>query len=88
MTDYWLLAVYPEHAKKLILDPAKGIFVPLVVRLSCCLPYRGLLTALQVLSFATIIIGTVNYHVGNNVHAPPMVLYSLFWYVARLYITL
>lgn len=82
MTDW--LAVYPEHAKKLILDPAKGIFVPLVVGLLYAFFSSDLLTALQVLSFATIIIGTVNYHVGNNVHAPPMVLYSLFWYVARL----
>jgi hypothetical protein len=38
--------VYPRQSARLIKDPVKGVFVPLIV-----------------LSFATIIIGTINYAV-------------------------
>ncbi|EPQ50465.1 hypothetical protein GLOTRDRAFT_16750, partial [Gloeophyllum trabeum ATCC 11539] len=41
--------LYPQQAKRLIKDPVKGIFVPLIV-----------------LSFATIIIGTINYAVPSG----------------------
>ncbi|KAF7768261.1 hypothetical protein Agabi119p4_7504 [Agaricus bisporus var. burnettii] len=56
---------YPRQACRLLTDPVKGIFVPLVV-----------------LSFATIIIGTINYAVPN--HVGPNVIYALFW----IYVTL
>ncbi|THU98330.1 hypothetical protein K435DRAFT_661189 [Dendrothele bispora CBS 962.96] len=61
--------LYPQQAWRLIKDPVKGLFVPLIV-----------------LSFATIIIGTINYafpkHVGINF------LYVLFWiYVGFAVIT-
>lgn len=50
---------------RLIFDPTKGIFVPLVV-----------------LSFATIIIGTINYAVPHGIISPNGI-YILFWvYVA------
>ncbi|KAI0790688.1 voltage-dependent anion channel-domain-containing protein [Abortiporus biennis] len=54
------LILYPRQARRLITDPATGIFVPLIV-----------------LSFATIIIGTVNYGVPN--HVGPGFIYILFW---------
>jgi tellurite resistance protein TehA-like permease len=38
--------VYPRQSARLVKDPVKGVFVPLIV-----------------LSFATIIIGTINYAV-------------------------
>jgi tellurite resistance protein TehA-like permease len=57
----WL--VYPRQSLRLIRDPVKGIFVPLIV-----------------LSFATIIIGTINYAVPSG-HVHPGFIYSLFWYV-------
>ncbi|KAI0632605.1 voltage-dependent anion channel-domain-containing protein [Trametes polyzona] len=59
------LFVYPMQALRLIKDPVKGIFVPLVV-----------------LSFATIIIGTIKYAVPTG-HVHPGFIYALFWvYVA------
>lgn len=58
-------AVYPRQAQRLITDPSKNIFVPLVV-----------------LSFATLIIGTINYAVVPGYIHPDLV-YGLFWlYVA------
>ncbi|THH29203.1 hypothetical protein EUX98_g4985 [Antrodiella citrinella] len=55
--------LYPRQARRLVTDPGKGIFVPLMV-----------------LSFATIIIGTVNYTLpGGGVNLSPTVLYALFW---------
>ncbi|TCD62928.1 hypothetical protein EIP91_006226 [Steccherinum ochraceum] len=57
------MILYPRQAVRLITDPGKGVFVPLIV-----------------LSFATIIIGTVNYSVpGGDVRLSPNVLYILFW---------
>ncbi|KAJ3790213.1 voltage-dependent anion channel [Lentinula aff. detonsa] len=57
--------LFPRQAWRLIKDPVKGIFVPLVV-----------------LSFATIIIGTINYAVPPG-HVSPGFIYVLFWiYVA------
>ncbi|KAK1232179.1 hypothetical protein PQX77_004691 [Marasmius sp. AFHP31] len=53
--------VYPRQAWRLMQDPVKGIFVPLVV-----------------LSFATIIIGTINYAVPTK-HVGPTLIYTLFW---------
>lgn len=52
--------LYPRQSLRLIQDPVKGVFVPLVV-----------------LSFATIIIGTINYAVPTHVH--PEFVYALFW---------
>ena len=54
--------MYPKQALRLIKDPVKGIFVPLVV-----------------LSFATIIIGTIKYAVPTG-HVHPNFIYALFWY--------
>ncbi|KAF5388724.1 hypothetical protein D9757_004805 [Collybiopsis confluens] len=54
--------VYPRQAWRLLNDPVKGIFVPLVV-----------------LSFATIIIGTINYAVPPG-HVSPEFIYALFWH--------
>ncbi|CAK5266021.1 unnamed protein product [Mycena citricolor] len=53
--------VFPRQAWRLLQDPVKGIFVPLVV-----------------LSFATIIIGTINYAVPSK-HVGPELIYALFW---------
>ena len=53
--------VYPQQSLRLIKDPVKGIFVPLIV-----------------LSFATIIIGTIKYAVPTG-HVHPGFIYSLFW---------
>ncbi|TCD62836.1 hypothetical protein EIP91_006349 [Steccherinum ochraceum] len=53
--------VYPRQAWRLIKDPVKGIFVPLIV-----------------LSFATIIIGTINYAVPSG-HVSIDFVYGLFW---------
>ncbi|THH28722.1 hypothetical protein EUX98_g5462 [Antrodiella citrinella] len=58
--------VYPRQAWRLIKDPVKGIFVPLVV-----------------LSFATIIIGTINYAVPPG-YVSVNFIYGLFW----VYVTL
>ncbi|KAM5534137.1 hypothetical protein V8D89_012157 [Ganoderma adspersum] len=55
------LVLYPKQSLRLIKDPVKGIFVPLVV-----------------LSFATIIIGTIKYAVPTG-HVHPDFIYSLFW---------
>ncbi|KAI0338569.1 hypothetical protein BDW22DRAFT_1432372 [Trametopsis cervina] len=52
--------LYPRQAWRLLKDPVKGIFVPLIV-----------------LSFATILIGTINYAVPSHVH--PGFIYALFW---------
>ncbi|KAK7025554.1 hypothetical protein VNI00_015907 [Paramarasmius palmivorus] len=54
-------AVYPRQAWRLMQDPVKGIFVPLIV-----------------LSFATIIIGTINYAVPTG-HVSVSLIYGLFW---------
>ncbi|KAF9265197.1 hypothetical protein L218DRAFT_924327 [Marasmius fiardii PR-910] len=53
--------IYPRQAWRLLQDPAKSIFVPLIV-----------------LSFATIIIGTINYAVPTK-HVSPSLTYCLFW---------
>ncbi|KAI0790246.1 voltage-dependent anion channel [Irpex lacteus] len=53
--------LYPKQAWRLLQDPVKGIFVPLIV-----------------LSFATIIIGTINYAVPSG-HVHPGFIYALFW---------
>ncbi|ESK84796.1 malic acid transport protein mae1 [Moniliophthora roreri MCA 2997] len=53
--------IYPRQAWRLMQDPVKGIFVPLVV-----------------LSFATIIIGTINYAVPTG-HVSVSLIYALFW---------
>ncbi|KAF5372070.1 hypothetical protein D9758_004989 [Tetrapyrgos nigripes] len=53
--------VYPKQAWRLMQDPVKGIFVPLVV-----------------LSFATIIIGTINYAFPTG-HVSASLIYALFW---------
>ncbi|THH06529.1 hypothetical protein EW146_g9586 [Bondarzewia mesenterica] len=53
--------VYPRQAWRLVQDPVKGIFVPLIV-----------------LSFATIIIGTINYAVPSG-QIEPGFIYALFW---------
>ncbi|KAK7692818.1 hypothetical protein QCA50_004453 [Cerrena zonata] len=55
------LIVYPRQARRLITDPVKGIFVPLIV-----------------LSFATIIIGTINYILPTG-HISPTFIFCLFW---------
>ncbi len=60
---YCTRTVYPQQALRLIKDPVKGIFVPLIV-----------------LSFATIIIGTIKYAVPTG-HVHPDFIYALFWYV-------
>ncbi|KAK0244551.1 voltage-dependent anion channel-domain-containing protein [Armillaria nabsnona] len=53
--------LYPRQAWRLVQDPVKGVFVPLIV-----------------LSFATIIIGTINYAVPSGFVHPGFV-YALFW---------
>ncbi|KAF8158445.1 voltage-dependent anion channel [Crassisporium funariophilum] len=53
--------LFPKQAWRLLTDPVKGIFVPLIV-----------------LSFATIIIGTINYGVPSG-HVSPEFIYALFW---------
>ncbi|KAI0742252.1 voltage-dependent anion channel-domain-containing protein [Daedaleopsis nitida] len=53
--------LYPQQSLRLIKDPVKGIFVPLIV-----------------LSFATILIGTVKYAVPSG-HVHPEFIYALFW---------
>ena len=71
--------MYPKQAWRLLKDPVKGIFVPLIVSLLS--PPFLLLTNrsfAQVLSFATIIIGTINYGVPSG-HVSPNFIYGLFW---------
>ncbi|KAI9460729.1 voltage-dependent anion channel [Russula earlei] len=53
--------LYPRQSRRLICDPVKGVFVPLIV-----------------LSFATIMIGTINYGVIPG-HLSPEGIYVLFW---------
>lgn len=53
--------LYPQQSRRLINDPVKGVFVPLIV-----------------LSFATIIIGTINYGAIPG-HLHPDEIYVLFW---------
>lgn len=53
--------LYPRQAWRLLQDPVKGVFVPLIV-----------------LSFATIIIGTINYAVPTG-HITPGFIYDIFW---------
>ncbi|EIW57040.1 uncharacterized protein TRAVEDRAFT_151665 [Trametes versicolor FP-101664 SS1] len=60
------MCVYPMQALRLVKDPVKGIFVPLVV-----------------LSFATIIIGTIKYAVPTG-HVHPNFIYVLFWMYVSL----
>lgn len=62
MIPLTLLAVYPQQSLRLIKDPVRGVFVPLIV-----------------LSYATIIIGTVNYAHPN--HVSDEFIYVMFWYV-------
>lgn len=59
-------------------DPGKGIFAPLIVR-KPRLKVTSALTFVQVLSFATIIIGTINYGVPTG-HVHAHFIYHLFWY--------
>ncbi|KIY68463.1 hypothetical protein CYLTODRAFT_481698 [Cylindrobasidium torrendii FP15055 ss-10] len=54
---------YPRQSVRLLKDPVKGIFVPLIV-----------------LSFATIIIGTINYAVPAGLAGPDFI-YGMFWCV-------
>lgn len=58
--------LYPRQARRLVTDPTKGIFVPLMV-----------------LSFATIIIGTINYGIPSG-HVTPNLIYVLFWIYVSL----
>ncbi|KAI0316182.1 voltage-dependent anion channel-domain-containing protein [Amylostereum chailletii] len=58
--------LYPRQARRLVTDPSKNIFVPLVL-----------------LSFATLIIGTINYAIPSG-HVSPGFIYALFW----IYVTL
>ncbi|KAI0271746.1 voltage-dependent anion channel-domain-containing protein [Russula aff. rugulosa BPL654] len=53
--------LYPRQSKRLICDPVKGVFVPLLV-----------------LSFATIVIGIINYGVIPG-HVSAEAIYVLFW---------
>ncbi|KAF8473684.1 voltage-dependent anion channel-domain-containing protein [Russula ochroleuca] len=53
--------LYPQQSRRLINDPVKGVFVPLIV-----------------LSFATIVIGTINYGVILG-HISADGIYVLFW---------
>ncbi|KAJ7600758.1 voltage-dependent anion channel [Mycena floridula] len=53
--------MYPKQAWKLLQDPVKSIFVPLIV-----------------LSFATILIGTINYAIPRGFAASEFI-YVLFW---------
>ncbi|KAI0060715.1 hypothetical protein BV25DRAFT_1954617 [Artomyces pyxidatus] len=53
--------LYPNQARRLITDPSRSIFVPLMV-----------------LSFATIIIGTINYAVPSG-RVGPNGIYIMFW---------
>ncbi|KAL0961491.1 hypothetical protein HGRIS_006432 [Hohenbuehelia grisea] len=55
--------LYPKQSLRLLRDPMRGIFVPLIG-----------------LSFATIIIGTINY----TVPAEPKLVYALFWIYTAL----
>lgn len=77
-----MCVVYPRQAKRLITDPSKGIFVPLIVCLwTCRLSFLdSRLFHMQVLSFATIIIGTINYVLPTG-HVSPTFIYCLFWCV-------
>ncbi|KAK0201519.1 voltage-dependent anion channel-domain-containing protein [Desarmillaria ectypa] len=62
--------LYPRQAWRLVQDPVKGVFVPLIV-----------------LSFATIIIGTINYAIPSG-HVNSEFIYALFWvYIAFALIT-
>ncbi|KAH9166888.1 voltage-dependent anion channel-domain-containing protein [Lactarius sanguifluus] len=60
-TLFLQVLLYPQQSRRLINDPVKGVFVPLIV-----------------LSFATIIIGTINYGVVPG-HLHPEGIYVLFW---------
>lgn len=71
--------IFPRQSIRLIQDPVKGIFVPLIV--SARYVRRRLSDqSSQVLSFATIIIGTINYAVPTG-HISREFVYALFWYV-------
>ncbi|KAI9448713.1 voltage-dependent anion channel-domain-containing protein [Lactarius psammicola] len=60
-TLFLQVLLYPQQSRRLINDPVKGVFVPLIV-----------------LSFATILIGTINYGVIPG-HLHPEGIYVLFW---------
>lgn len=72
--------MYPRQARRLIQDPVKGIFVPLIVSVPFIhVPHLALTTLpFKVLSFATIIIGTINYTIPTG-HTSPEFIYILFW---------
>jgi hypothetical protein len=78
LSHYTHIVVYPQQSKRLITDPVKGLFVPLLVRARTT--YRALQAQFvhQVLSFATIVIGTINYGVIPG-HISVEVIYVLFW---------
>jgi len=71
--------VYPRQAYRILTDPVKGIFVPLIVCSWLLLACHRDPQLLEVLSFATIVIGTINYAVPR--HIGPDVIYALFWCV-------
>jgi hypothetical protein len=72
------IVVYPRQSKRLICDPVKGVFVPLLV--GATTTYRALQAQIvhQVLSFATIVIGIINYGVIPG-HVSVEAIYVLFW---------
>jgi hypothetical protein len=78
VSHYTHIVVYPRQSKRLITDPVKGLFVPLIVRARAA--YRALQAQIvhQVLSFATIVIGTINYGVIPG-HISVDGIYVLFW---------
>lgn len=75
------LLVYPRQAYRILTDPVKGIFVPLIVCSWLGPACQHDPQSSQVLSFATIVIGTINYAVPR--HVGPNVIYALFWCVVK-----
>ncbi|KXN82849.1 Malic acid transport protein [Leucoagaricus sp. SymC.cos] len=69
--------VFPRQAYRLLTDPVKGIFVPLIVIYLFLIACQASCHR-QVLSFATILIGTINYAVPSH-HVGPSFIYVLFW---------
>jgi len=78
---FLVLVVYPRQAYRILTDPVKGIFVPLIVCSGLGPACQHDPQSLQVLSFATIVIGTINYAVPR--HVGPNVIYALFWCVVK-----
>lgn len=78
LSHYTHVVVYPQQSKRLICDPVKGLFVPLIVRARTTHRALQAQILLQVLSFATIVIGTINYGVIPG-HISVEVIYVLFW---------